>query len=615
MNSASCRHRDGSLAESRDAGFSLIEVVVALFLIGLVAAGALLFFVRGMQNTSHLQRTQAATTIATQGMELVRAVDARATTGTSGLLIGRSKGDVQAVWNAADPADIAETSMAWDKITPSADPTKQSVRLVRTTTVSDMDYTIVTLIGECYRSGTASSAKQACTAAKPAAPVLMYRATVIVEWKAGKDGQCDAGACSYRLTSLIDPTTDASWNLSAKPVAYDDAATFSAGDPVSMIDILANDVITTVTSNPTAIISPISSPTMGSVSVIPSGTKMGAVNYTPPSNYSGPVSFTYKLRDAQGRNSNEAIVAIAVLPRAVDDTATAPRGSTVSLPVSANDRGSLASVVIKTQPARGSVTAAGSNITFTSSASTGLGSVTFTYAQIDASGQESLPATVTLTISEAAPTASDIVIPDIMSSATATTNTLPIQALTGNPATYKVIIVSGPTPADGTPASSVGTLSGSGTATIAYVPKINTLGTLTFTFQVQNGSGPLSEVRTAQIRMVPRANAYTHGSTVTAAGKATIIVRTGNSPSAIDTTGAVTYATDGVVTCTAGGNVSAAASVTLPTAGDGSFAFTAPRWSNGSKTGSCTFKYTMTWTQYGQTFTTPAALVTVPVTR
>src|SRR5690349_16393564 len=63
--------RSGRLAV-HDEGFTLIEVVVALFLLGIVAAAGLTFFIRGMQNTSNLARTQVAVGVANQAMETVR---------------------------------------------------------------------------------------------------------------------------------------------------------------------------------------------------------------------------------------------------------------------------------------------------------------------------------------------------------------------------------------------------------------------------------------------------------------------------------------------------------------------------------------------------------------
>ena len=70
-----------AIERGSESGLTLIEVVVALTLLGVVAAAALTFFVRGMQSTSHLQRTQAAVAVASQAMEKVARRSTRMITG------------------------------------------------------------------------------------------------------------------------------------------------------------------------------------------------------------------------------------------------------------------------------------------------------------------------------------------------------------------------------------------------------------------------------------------------------------------------------------------------------------------------------------------------------
>lgn len=596
-----------------DDGFSLIEVVVALFLIGIVAAGALLFFVRGAQNASHLQRTQAASTIATQGMELVRSIDPRPATAaaTSGLLTGRSKADVQAVWAAADPKDTAQTVAAWDSITPQSGHPNDSLPQVRTTTASGMDYTVTTLVGTCFRPAAASAGKQSCTAANLGGGVQMYRATVVVTWDAGKSDQCKSGKCTYRVSALIDPTADASWNLSTKPVAYDDAAKFTAGGPMTMIDVLANDVISTVTSNPTTILTP--QPHGGAV--IPSGTKMGAINYTPPADYSGPVELTYKLRDAQGRNSNEAIIRIAVLPKTVNDTVTVARGETVVIPVTTNDIGTGLVPTITVDPA-GSYGLArvlpGGGIEFAARTSAPVSSTTLEYKVTDASGQESVEATVTINVTAPTVPATDVMV-DIPATPSPGQTTLAM-----GPAGYKVFQMTPLVNVGTTPASSIGTLTGSGTTTVRYQPKASTVGVYTFTFQLEDPTGKRSATMTATIRVTPLAKSYTHTSTITSTSpQAVTVVGTGRSNIPNAKTAGVTYAVASPPVCSLGTtNVSRAATVTVASdTGAGTFNFTRPQWNNGSQNGTCTFEYTVTMTYGTETFTTPAATMTVPVRR
>ena len=58
----------------------------------------------------------------------------------------------------------------------------------------------------------------------------------------------------------------------------------------------------------------------GTTSVNPT---TGAITYTPASNYTGPDSFTYKVKDNSGADSNVATVSITVNapPVASNDTA------------------------------------------------------------------------------------------------------------------------------------------------------------------------------------------------------------------------------------------------------------------------------------------------------
>ena len=279
-----------------DAGFTLIEVVVALFLLGVVATAGLTFFFRGMQNASHLQRTQAAVAVATQAMEQVRSVTPRVAdvvTSTSGLVIGRSKSDVQASWLAAAPADTAESTPVWDAA--AATRTKVALPVTYTTTVSDESYTVTTLIGTCFRAKTASASSQTCTKVDPGSAAKLFRVTIVVTWKPGKTGQCGASVCDYRLSTLIDPTLDANWNLTAKPVAYDDESTTTTAAAGDVSNTLANDVMGFVPAgvNPTTITV---APLIGTQLPSPAVPRSGG-SATAPATESGITSLKYRLKE------------------------------------------------------------------------------------------------------------------------------------------------------------------------------------------------------------------------------------------------------------------------------------------------------------------------------
>ncbi|MGY4642608.1 type IV pilus modification PilV family protein [Cellulomonas sp. URHB0016] len=467
----------GARTGSDDSGFSLIEVVVALFLLGVVAAAALSFFVRAMQNTSHLQRSQASVAVANQAMELVRSVTPRevdTVNHVSGLLIGRTAGATDAAW-LAYPADVAQmnkVSDAWAATRGASLP----IPVVKTYRVSNMDYKVTTLIGTCYRPATASTADQTCVKTGASGDVLLYRVTVVVAWKSSKAGSCTAAACEYRTSTLVDPTLDANWNLTAKPVAYDDAISSVAGTTTSLpTDVLVNDVMGAVTANPTTITQ---NPAFGTAAPVTSGTGMGSITYT-PGNFSGITFLKYKLKDAAGRQSNEATVTITVNPKAVADTATATAGGPdIDIDVLFNDLGTGLTIV----PVSGGGTVTGGMLHYTPS--TYVGDVTLKYKVQDSSGLEST--TVNVVVTQQTPVTPSAGTPSIAVSfsGVATTANLDLLNKTLNSPTYTIQLLGQPTS---------GTVSlNSPTNTAATFNQVagQVPGNYTFPFTVTNPAGP-----------------------------------------------------------------------------------------------------------------------------
>ncbi|NEC92980.1 prepilin-type N-terminal cleavage/methylation domain-containing protein, partial [Streptomyces sp. SID12501] len=139
-----------------DEGFSLVEVVAALAVVGIVAAAALYFFVNGTRSVTHQSRSQSAVTVATEAMEDAFAVSAKPVTkgGTtfSGLLLDRPQAAVTAAWSSAQAAGLDgldQTYPAWD-----ANPTAgkaPAVPIERTTRLGGVEYTSTILIGTFYR--------------------------------------------------------------------------------------------------------------------------------------------------------------------------------------------------------------------------------------------------------------------------------------------------------------------------------------------------------------------------------------------------------------------------------------------------------------------------------
>ena len=123
----------------------------------------------------------------------------------------------------------------------------------------------------------------------------------------------------------------------------------------------------------------------------------GSFTYTPDTDYSGPDSYTYTIVDGIGQTST-ATVHITVTPTAVDDSATTPPATPVTIDVIPNDHGSSLTVTSVTQPplGEGSVTIVGGQPVYTPPPGFS-GTTTFTYTATDSAGQTAT-ATVTVTV-------------------------------------------------------------------------------------------------------------------------------------------------------------------------------------------------------------------------
>ena len=95
--------------------------------------------------------------------------------------------------------------------------------------------------------------------------------------------------------------------VNAPPVANNDSATTNKNTAV-VINVLANDSDPDGTVNP-ATVTIVSAASHGTISINPT---TGAITYTPTSNFAGPDSFTYKMEDNLGADSNVATVSISV---------------------------------------------------------------------------------------------------------------------------------------------------------------------------------------------------------------------------------------------------------------------------------------------------------------
>jgi prepilin-type N-terminal cleavage/methylation domain-containing protein len=507
-----------------DAGFTLVEVIVSLVILGMVATAGLYFFVDGTRAVSHQQRSQSAVVVANQAMELAHAVQPRksATLGTFGVVTGRDQAAVQSAWSAAATSGtegLGDTYPTWDPGAlaiggeyASTTLVDDAVPLHSTTTLEGVKYTADTLIGICFRQlSTAAGASAPCTklagqatapAAAPAGYAMLMRVMVNVTWGATSDGTCGAnGRCSYQLSALIDPSEDLQWNNITQPIAVDDNAIVKAGGAPVVISVLDNDIIGPV------VVNPVQKLTVKTGTGTIAAVGKGQVRFTPPANASGFMTFTYSLKDAQGIESNVATVRVTVEPLAFADSASTSKNTPVQIGVTDNDKGSPQSVTITTPPpaASGTVSVSGAVVTFVPTSKTG--PTTFQYSYTDTSGLVSDIATVTVNVTNyAAPKVADITVV-IPATQPPVITDLDMRNRTTNPAGYLYEIMS---------VTSVGTgqlkVNGnnynSGTnkvgATLGYQPQANTVGVFQFTYRTTtpDGSGK-SEIKTVTMVVMP----------------------------------------------------------------------------------------------------------------
>ena len=198
---------------------------------------------------------------------------------------------------------------------------------------------------------------------------------------------------TYTVTDPAGSTSTATVTVTVAapgaPVAVDDYGTTPVNTPLvtPAPGVLGNDSGSSITvqSNTT--------PSHGTVTQ----NADGSFTYTPDTDYSGPDSYTYTIVDGIGQTST-ATVHITVTPLAVDDSATTPPATPVTIDVIPNDHGSSLTVTSVTQPplGEGSVTIVGGKPVYTPPPGFS-GTTTFTYTATDSAGQTTT-ATVTVTV-------------------------------------------------------------------------------------------------------------------------------------------------------------------------------------------------------------------------
>ncbi|WP_457287977.1 Ig-like domain-containing protein [Pedobacter sp. UYP24] len=183
-------------------------------------------------------------------------------------------------------------------------------------------------------------------------------------------------------------------NLTSKPSGSPDIANTTANVPVT-IPVKDNDQ-----SSPGATVVLASNPTNGTVVLNSSGTPI----YTPASAFSGKDTFTYKLRDVNGVESDPIVVTVNVKPVGSTDNAITVLNTAVTIVVKDNDLSKAGTTpILVSNPGHGTVAIDASGNAVYVPTTGYLGTDIFTYKLRTSDGIESDPITVNVTISAIVP--------------------------------------------------------------------------------------------------------------------------------------------------------------------------------------------------------------------
>ncbi|HCE67825.1 MAG TPA: hypothetical protein DER40_09995 [Geobacter sp.] len=294
------------------------------------------------------------------------------------------------------------------------------------------------------------------------------------------------------------------------PLAVDDADGVATGGSVA-INVLANDTATApATIDPTKVVI-VSSPAHGTAVVNPA---TGVITYTPDLGPDTGDSFTYTVRDSNNIISNVAIVNIAisvinVAPVANNDTGNAVAGTQKNIALLINDTSATStlnpdSIAVSnlTVPPGSSTASVVANVNGTGTVSfTGdvPGIYTFQYTvtdQFPGTPLTSNPATVTVTV--VAPNVPPVAVAD--SAALFTGNSVLIN-LIGNDSDPDGAVIPASLVIASAPGN--GTVTNNLNGTVTYFPASGFVGADSFTYNVQDNQGAISNNATVSITVNP----------------------------------------------------------------------------------------------------------------
>lgn len=188
-----------------DAGFSLLEVMVAIALLGTIMTALTSFLVTVLTSTNRQSATQTAVQVADDGTERIRALKG------SALAIGRDQASVDVQWSAAGAAVtpyLVNTEKAYDAGAAAGEgataplPTAPQVCGVGYDpdchpALNGLPYSVNWYVGRCWQL---KAGGDCVVPAVKTNYIEYFRVVVAVKWD---DGHCTASKCTYVTSTLV----------------------------------------------------------------------------------------------------------------------------------------------------------------------------------------------------------------------------------------------------------------------------------------------------------------------------------------------------------------------------------------------------------------------------
>jgi prepilin-type N-terminal cleavage/methylation domain-containing protein len=314
---------------SADDGFSLLEVLVALTVIGIVMAGTAPFLIRSVAVVGQQRTEQVAIEVANDALERARALS------PSSLLAGRGLTAVQNQLAAAP--DRVKSIMSLTQV--DADATLKSITELAAgenaplptaplpVTVGGVRYEQNWYVGRCWQtkadSKLTSTTLGDCQGTSPTGqgvvPVPYFRVVVAVTWQ---HNGCKPNPCTYVASTLVSPGADPVFDLKRPPptIANPGAQGNYVGDTVNFPLVAAGGTL----------------PRTWTLTGLPPGltyTGAGLITGTPIT--AGPYTVAAHVQDRDGNSDDTTFTwTVANLPSLVSPGAQVFRTTTpVSLPI------------------------------------------------------------------------------------------------------------------------------------------------------------------------------------------------------------------------------------------------------------------------------------------